>query len=67
MDGHKRGRPHFFMKDGGWFFGHEEGSQIGPFDRILEIVMGECVLGEWKYEQRELTGAALTEALSTMV
>jgi hypothetical protein len=64
METQRRGRPHFFVTDDGWFFGIREGAHVGPFDRILEIVMGECVLGEWKCEQRELTGDEFEEALS---
>lgn len=48
----------FFQEGDHWFFDPEEGDSIGPFDRIYEITMGE-----WKNEQRELTGTEVVEVL----
>ncbi|MCW8193977.1 hypothetical protein F6455_04145 [Proteobacteria bacterium 005FR1] len=66
MKNFRRGKGHFFVKDEGWFFGDEKGTTMGPFDYIIEIVMGECVMGEWKCEQRELTGDEVEEALALL-
>lgn len=66
MENKRRGRPHFFMQGNYWFFGDGRSSPLGPFDRIYEVVMGECVLGDWKCEYRELTGSAVEDALATL-
>lgn len=53
----------FFKEGNCWYFASEKGGRFGPFDRVYEIVMGECHIGEWKCEPREVSGGDIAQAL----
>jgi hypothetical protein len=55
----------FFREGDYWYFATEQGARFGPFDRVYEIIMGECIMGEWKSEQKEVVGGDIAHVLWT--
>lgn len=51
--------PGYFCKsDEGWFFKESDGGELGPFDEVIELV-----LGEWKTSEQTITEPELSNML----